>query len=272
VSSFSKIADRAIRLLHPATEREQNGLAFTMPVSPLNSDTYLVSFPKSGVTWLSFLLANVNLLLSGDQQRRATFFNINDLIPDIHVSRHIGRAATQAPGFRILKSHSPYHPGYTKVLLLVRHPLHVMSSYYAYSTGLQQFSGSIEEMIEHPNLGIDAWVRHTAGWLDNARPEISFRLIRYEHLRSQPHDHLREVYQLWGFSLQEDTISAAVERSSLRAMAADEERYNAGHPALSGFEFVRRRDDREPRLQLSESVRTRIFNAAQPIVARLGYQ
>jgi len=271
VQPFRKIANRAISLLHPAAESEQDRLALTMPVSPLNSDTYLVAFPKSGVTWLSFLLANVNLLLSGDRQRRATFFNINDLIPDIHVSRNLGQPATPAPGFRIIKSHSGYHPGYTKVLLLVRHPLHVMASYYAYSTGLKQFSGTIDEMVEHPDFGIGAWVRHAAGWLDRARPEISFRLLRYEDLRAQPHDHLRVFYSLWGFELSEEMISAAVERSNLRAMAGNWEQYNESHPARVGFEFVRKRDDGEPRTPMSESVRIRISEAARPIAERLGY-
>jgi hypothetical protein len=269
---FGKIADRAIRLLRPAAQSERDRLAPGMPVVPLNNDTYLVAFPRSGVTWLSFLLANLNLLLSGDPRRRATLFNISDLIPDIHVSRNLGPPATRVPGFRIIKSHSPFHPGYTKVVLLVRHPLHVMASCYAYRSALKQFSGSIDEMVEHPSLGIKAWVSHTVGWLDNAQPEISFRLVRHEDLHARPHEHLRELYKVWGFDLDDETIAAAVERSSRNAMVADEERYNAGHPALTGFEFVRKRDDREPRLPMSEAMRIRVREAARPVLKRLSYE
>ena len=272
VHASGKIAHRAMRLLRPAAKSERERLTLGMPVTPLNSDNYLVAFPRSGITWFSFLLANVNLLLSGQPWRRATLFNIGDLVPDIHVSRNLGRPATRVPGFRIIKSHSPFHPGYTKVVLLVRHPLHVMASCYAYRIGLKQFAGSIEEMVEHPDLGIDAWVRHTAGWLDGAPPEISFRLVRHEDLRARPHEHLRELYKVWGFDLDDETIAAAVERSSRDAMVADEERYNAGHPALTGFEFVRKRDDREPRLPMSEAMRLRVGEAARGVLGRLGYE
>ncbi|WP_407166052.1 sulfotransferase domain-containing protein [Bradyrhizobium sp. ORS 111] len=257
---------------HGAVDKDRDRLAATMPMNPVGSDLYLVAFPKSGVTWLSFLLANVNLLLSGEQQRRATLFNISDLIPDIHTNRNLSNATTAAPGFRVIKSHSGYHPGYTKVLLLVRHPIHVMASYYVYSTALNQFTGSIEDMVEDEHLGINAWVRHTAGWLDKARPEISFRLIRYEDFLTQPSRCLRELYELWGIDVSDDIISTATERSNLTAMAADEQRFNAGHPALSGFEFVRRREDREPRCLISDVLRARILDTARPITERLGYE
>src|ERR1700680_1912974 len=102
---------------HSATER--NDVIHFTPVNPLISDLYLVEFPKFGVTWLSFILANINLLVAGES-RLATYFNINDLIPDIQYSRDLPLPDHRFPGFRIIKSHSPYNPSYKKVILLVR--------------------------------------------------------------------------------------------------------------------------------------------------------
>ena len=34
------------------------------PINPKHDDVYIVEFPRSGITWLSTLIANVNLLAS----------------------------------------------------------------------------------------------------------------------------------------------------------------------------------------------------------------
>ena len=59
-----------------------------MPDNPLHDDLFIVSFPKSGTTWLNFLMANVHLKMSGSIQH-VTFYNIDDFIPDIEQVRCI---------------------------------------------------------------------------------------------------------------------------------------------------------------------------------------
>src|SRR5262249_53515567 len=134
------------------------------PVDHLRSDLYLVEFPKSGITWLSFLVANVNLLLSGRGDQEATFFNIHDLVPDIHVGRQLGPPATLKPGYRIIKSHNSFNPLYYKVVYLARDPRHVMPSYHAFLRELGHRDWSLEEMVRDPTFGIRAWCRHVHGW------------------------------------------------------------------------------------------------------------
>jgi hypothetical protein len=51
-------------------------------------------------------------------------------------------------------------------VLLVRNPIEVMASYYKYMTEQGLFAGDIRQFVEHPGLGIAAWIAHTAGWLD----------------------------------------------------------------------------------------------------------
>jgi len=42
------------------------------PTKQCHDDVWLVEFPKSGVTWFSFLVANVNLIKSG-VEKEVTF-------------------------------------------------------------------------------------------------------------------------------------------------------------------------------------------------------
>ena len=57
------------------------------PTIPSSADIYIVEFPKSGITWLSMLLAyctNESLRI------KPSFFNLNLFIPDILKAKKIG--------------------------------------------------------------------------------------------------------------------------------------------------------------------------------------
>jgi hypothetical protein len=166
----------------------------TLPSSPRIDDTFLVEFPKSGITWLTFLIASVNLQKSGIE-RQPTFFAINDLVPDIHVSRHLP-PPLPFPDMRFIKSHAGYNPLYSKVIYLVRDPRDVMVSYYAFARKLGWYNGSLHDMIKDPQFGIKAWVAHANSWLDETKPSVSFNVIRYEDLMRRSKEKKTFVYFL----------------------------------------------------------------------------
>lgn len=192
----------------------------TTPIALRIDDTFLVEFPKSGITWLSFLIASVNLQKSGFD-RQPTFFAINDLVPDIHTSRHLP-PPLPFPGHRFIKSHAPHNPLYSKVIYLVRDPRDVMTSYHAFATKLDWYQGSLSAMIRDPNFGINAWVNHAQSWLTHTRPSVSFCVIKYEDLRSDTAGILQHIYTLLGFKIEPDIINTAVNQSSFSKMKENE--------------------------------------------------
>lgn len=192
----------------------------TSPSQPRIDDTFLVEFPKSGITWLTFLIASVNLQKSG-VDRKPTFFAINDTVPDIHSSRHLP-PPLPFPGHRMIKSHAPYNPLYNKVLYLVRDPRDVMASYHAFASKLDWYRGSLGEMIRDRGFGIEAWCAHAQSWLTQTRPSVSFSVVRYEDLLADPAAVLRHVYQLLGFSIEDEIIQQAVQAGSFSVMRDNE--------------------------------------------------
>ena len=85
-------------------------------------DVFLVSYPKSGNTWMRFLVGN--LVFPNDP---ITFANVERRVPSIYGMS--GRKLRLVPRPRYIKSHEPFHSKYQNVIYVVRDPRDVAVSY-----------------------------------------------------------------------------------------------------------------------------------------------
>ncbi len=211
-----------------------------IPRNPLHDDLYLVAFPKSGITWLSVLIANVNLKVN-EVSVKASYYNVRDFIPDIHQTRNLKSNILKFPGFRIIKSHSAYNPFYIKIIYLIRDPRDVMVSYYNFQKNLGLFHGDLTEFIRTKSFGISAWIKHVESWFERTNIAQFINFIRYEDLKSNPQKVLERIYKLHGFNLSKDIYDYAVEASSFREMKKNEEYYLEGNLTVNpNFKFHRK--------------------------------
>ncbi len=88
-------------------------------------DVFIVSYPRSGNTWVRFLLAN----LKADVDRPIDFVEMERLVPDIHVTDYWERMRKMPPG-RLIKSHMLFDKRYKRVIYVVCDGRDVMVSYY----------------------------------------------------------------------------------------------------------------------------------------------
>src|SRR5437588_13041373 len=95
--------------------RRRQSVPAARGLTVLPTDVFLVSYPRSGNTWLRFLLANA---LRPAQV--ATFADVGAVVPDIYDGPD--RDLLRRPAPRVLKSHEPFDERYRRVLYLVRHP------------------------------------------------------------------------------------------------------------------------------------------------------
>ena len=193
-------------------------------------DIYLVSFPKSGNTWLRFLVANAfkqHLQI----QQEVNFFSIHDIIPDVQISRNIRDVGIfgQSDLPRIIKSHSRFNPNYHRVILLVRDPRDALVSYYYF---LRNYGGlpeeyKISEFIRSDRFGADVWSLHTQSWLSRASSNQNVQVILYEDLVASTAEVLSRVVEMIGFNVCSKDLSFAVELSSKEAMKRSEEKHRS---------------------------------------------
>jgi hypothetical protein len=205
----------------------------------LHDDLYLVAFPKSGITWLIFLMANIHLKMSGINQQ-VTFYNVDDFIPDVEQIKYLKDNILNFPGHRVIKSHSEYNPFYKKIIYLVRDPRDVMVSYYYFLRNLRLFKEDITNLIRSPLYGIEAWCRHVQGWVEKPPASDRIDFVRYEDIKSDPLRVLTRIYSLLGHQVPQEVLEQAIDLASFENMKKLEEDYNYGGDfRFPGFEFVR---------------------------------
>lgn len=207
--------------------------------SALHDDVYIVEFPKSGITWLSFLIGNINLMLS-NMNIKLTFYNVHQIIIDTHQLRgsKIKSKVTSLPPYRFIKSHDEYDPNYLFVIYLIRNPFDVMLSYFKHM-GYLGYSGNFNNFIRDENYGVNAWKNHIESWMGNQDIAQRFMFLRYEDLKNDTHKTIKRIYNNLGITVNDDIYSKAIEYSSFENMKNSEEYYRKTNPRYK-MVFIRK--------------------------------
>ena len=215
---------------------------------PGAGDFYVCEFPKSGITYLTVLLANA-LLIANGYRARATFSSVRNYIVDLCVAEHAESHQFADPPIRLYKTHSVFSPQFIHSLYLVRHPADVMASGYRYAQGRGWWDDRpIEEFIEHPLLGLERWKQHINSWLVHHRyaSDVTFlHLVRYEDLVENPLEELAAINKNFGWHLPEPVLQEAIELAGRAQMVEQESTYRLHNPNHD-FTFVSTNADSTP--------------------------
>jgi hypothetical protein len=240
------------------------------------NDVFIGEYPKSGLTWLRFLL------YEGLTRRPAGFPDVNRAITD-----RSHAAPLLSNGGRVVPTHEPYRTDYRKAVYLVRDARDVISSEYAFEKALALFNGDFDSFIRAFLAGkvnaYGAWHRHVTSWLDAADAgKVDLLVVRYEDLRADPEAKLAEILRFYGEQPDPDVVRAAVQNNSLEKMRAKEDAVRRTPPPSgkaplrkmqneAGNRFVRDGKVGGWRSRLSEPQIRAIEAQAGGAIARLGY-
>jgi Sulfotransferase domain len=180
-------------------------------------DSFIVAYPRSGSTWLRFLIGN---LVSREDP--ISFRNVERIVPDIHVNskRHI----RGIPRPRLLKSHEYFDPRYRKVIYLVRDPRDVAVSYYRYYRKVRVLANEypvdryIAAFLTGELQTWGSWGENVATWLAAREGTNGFLLLRYEDLLDNPVQELCKAAAFLGISSTVNDLARSVNLSSVERM------------------------------------------------------
>ncbi len=186
-------------------------------------DIFIVSYPRSGNTWLRFLLGGC---IHGAHD--ITFETLQDYAPDIYIAEERAWRSVHSP--RLIKSHEMYNPGYGRVVYCYRDVRDVMPSYYRYLKKVGHpkgrnfpkfFNGFINGLI-NPNLKIGDWKDNVEGWLNHLEAGC---VIQYEDLLTDPTGVMIRVMRALGKDPDEDRVRDIVSHYTKSVMMNLEENY-----------------------------------------------
>lgn len=222
----------------------------------------LVSFPKSGNTWLRFLLAN---LFKKDPEMVVDYSTLNRIMPTSHTddlseSRDFMRE--DAPVF--VKHHYRYgdmpYRHFARAIYISRNGFDALYSYWhflnAQSPGL------------YPNLDVFSrcywkycghWGDHISSWVDSCLPKEILH-IRYEELLNDTSGVLLKCCEFLGHEPREGDLERAVLLSSKDKMKSLSNSAAFMKSKASDFNFVRSAKSGDGESKLSESCKEQFLS------------
>lgn len=188
-------------------------------------DIFQASYPRSGSTWLRFILFQI---LRGEE---AGFGKIDTCIPEI--DSHRGVPPILPGGGRLIKTHEKYRKEYTRAVFLVRDVRDVVLSSYARSVDEDlaslvsngDFDGFLLSFLEGTALQMGSWPDHTRSWLESPLAKNgNLLVVRYEDLRRNSEQELRRLLEFLGVTPDVRIIRKAIADNSLQQMRAKEDK------------------------------------------------
>jgi len=182
------------------------------------SDAFLASYPRSGSTWLRFMLFES---LLGEASE---FGSVNQAIPDVKL--HRAGLPLMPGGSRLIKTHEVYQPQYRKAVYLVRDPRDVALSEYAYQTALglvdQNLDDYLNRFLRESVNPFSSWRAHVESWLNAPLEKEQLLVIRFEDLRADTVYTILQIATFLGLTPEEKRIRQAIADNTIERMRAKE--------------------------------------------------
>ena len=165
---------------------------------------YLISYPKSGRTWLRLMLENLNCFVKASHS-----------------------ASNISQGLHFCDLPSPDIDPRLPSLFLFRNPLDVVvSSWFQYRFRIDSsIAIPLKDFIRHPSYGLEKIIRFNLMYLEYMPPDsVKYSCINYESLIKYPVLCLEQIFRFYlpHVPVSSDSVAKSVSRYSFNNMKAIE--------------------------------------------------
>lgn len=222
--------------------RGRDNLPARNQLTVFSDDIFLTSYPRSGNTWIRFLLGT---LYSG---HNLDWFNMDKFVPDIYRSSDNMLKSTLRP--RLLKSHHPFDPRYPKVLYISRTPEKVCESYFYFQVKFgkrqntrESFDDFFSDFIDGRISDFKSWGENVESWMLNRQSVPNgFLFCRYEDFVKNTELEVRRCVNFLGIERTDGDIRKAIEWASadnMHRLEMSQKKAPLFRKSLSDLSFVK---------------------------------
>lgn len=236
-------------------------------LTPINDhrvdDIFVVGFPKSGHTWVQYLLAG---LLCGVDATRCSDALVQAIVPDIHANAGY-RRYTQPMFF---KSHHLPRPDYRRVIYLLRDGRDAMVSYFHFYNALFPAKDFPTLVRTTPDLPA-RWHEHVEAWLANPHG-AELLVIKYEDSLRDATAQLRRICTFAHIEADDALLARTSEAASFANMRQREKHLGLRSPLWPKDKaFVRRGQAGSYRDEMPPEALALFLSEAEPTLRKMGY-
>lgn len=235
-------------------------------------DIMLVSFPKSGNTWVRFFLCNLVSLAEWDS-KEINFALVDETMPEFGIN-NLMQPWPHKVIPRFVKTHRRRWPLFRgkQTIYILRDPRDTMVSFYRYEQAKQnpRYRGDFSGFIRHPRLGLPAWFEHLLSWREDSQ------IFTYEALRADDVAIFQQILQSVAVELDQELIQEAARRAKFDQVRAAEQRDGLDKPGRfkEGYQFTRQGSSGKGQEMFSDADREYLATLARryPVdLAEYGY-
>jgi Sulfotransferase domain len=250
------MSSRLRRSLKSAKRRAQHALGIR------RDEVTVISFPKSGRTWLQVMLGEYITRCYGLDARNV--MALKEYTKRLEGVPRIRFAHDERPQWKMSHQLNRDKSGYRdqRVVLLVRDPRDILVSLYFEKTkrvparrkDRPEFKGSIDEFVYYELGGIDSIIAFFNNWANSRNIPRDFKIVKYEDLRRDTRNTLIDMLSYLGLEpVNEHILEKVLELGDINKMRAREAE------SARGSHSLRRSDP-----QAGDAFETRAFQPADP--------
>lgn len=187
---------------------------------------YLCSYPRSGRTWLRFMLANyLNKIYHLELD--VNFYSLFTIVPNLTLSPEQG-----LPNYRffykkvplVCCSHSEMLSfGNRPVILLVRNIYDTLiSDYFLRKNRQRTYHGELSEFFRDPDLGVSQIINYFNTWITKLH-KLTMLVITYEAMQRDTTKTFSRVIAFLQIPLNQQVLEYAIKESSFTRMSQIEQ-------------------------------------------------
>jgi len=239
-------------------------------------DVFIVTYPRSGTTWLQMILYQLTTDGSMD------LAHIAEVCPWFERAAVSKRNLDKLPSPRIFKTHLPHiwiPKRICRYIYVVRDGRDVAVSFYHFYKSHFRYQGSFDHFFWYYIRGLvvwGSWFYHVSGYWKH-RNDMNLLFLRYEELVEDLEGTIRKIIDFCELTIPEERMPEIVRRCSFAFMKEHEEKFDYAtellvEQGMTPSTFIRKGKVGDWHSYFSEEELTEFDRKCQRSLGRLGLE